>query len=91
MLKRLDAKVFGRVHGVYFRDTTRRVARRLGLSGWVRNEMDGTVRVVAEGSEEAVRDLETFLRRGPSAAIVERVETNWGDGSGEFGGFTIRF
>jgi acylphosphatase len=90
MEKRLTASVYGRVQGVFFRDTTRREARQRNITGWVRNEMDGTVRVVAEGPEEALRELEQYLHRGPSAARVERVETEWDEASGAFSGFNVR-
>lgn len=90
-MKRLEATVFGHVQGVFFRDTTRKQARRRGITGWVRNEPDGTVSVVAEGEKEALESLVAFLQRGPSAAHVERVETTWQDASGEFSGFHVRY
>lgn len=90
-MKRLSAKVYGRVQGVFFRDTTRREAQRREISGWVRNEPDGSVRVVAEGRQEALTELERFLHQGPSSARVKRVETKWEDATGEFSGFRIRY
>ncbi len=90
MEKRLTALVYGRVQGVFFRETTRREAQRRNLSGWVRNERDGSVRVVAEGPEEALQELEQYLHHGPSAARVERVETEWDEASGAFSGFNVR-
>ncbi|MFW5941314.1 MAG: acylphosphatase [Chloroflexota bacterium] len=90
-MKRLSAKVYGRVQGVFFRDTTRREAQRRNVSGWVRNEPDGSVRVVAEGSQGALTELERFLHQGPSSARVERVETTWDDATGEFSGFRVRY
>jgi acylphosphatase len=55
-------------------------ARALGLAGWVRNGEDGaTVEVVAEGPEDALRQLEESLHAGPPAASVEAVETDWSD------------
>jgi len=65
--------VRGQVQGVFFRDTTVKVAHRLGVLGWVRNADDGTVLVHAEGPEEAVDGLVEFLRQGPPAAAVEDV------------------
>lgn len=90
-MKRLTAKIYGRVQGVFFRDTTRREAQRRDISGWVRNERDGSVRVVAEGSQEALSHLEQYLHRGPSSAQVERVESTWEDATGEFSGFRVRY
>ena len=89
-MKRLKAKIYGHVQGVFFRDTTRRIAQRHNLTGWVRNEADGTVQVVAEGAEPALRELVAFLQEGPTAAYVERVESEWTEATGEFSGFRVR-
>lgn len=62
------------VQGVGFRWYVKRRAERLGLKGWVRNLPGGQVEVVAEGSEEALRELEEVLKKGPPAARVDRVE-----------------
>ena len=64
----------GRVQGVWFRDSTRREAARLGLGGSARNLPDGTVEVIAEGEPDAVDRLEAFVRAGPGHAEVDRVE-----------------
>ena len=66
--------VHGLVQGVFFRDSTRRLAERHGVAGWVRNNRDGTVEAVFEGEFEAVERLVDFCRRGPRGAVVERVE-----------------
>ncbi|CAA9485109.1 MAG: Acylphosphate phosphohydrolase, putative [uncultured Solirubrobacteraceae bacterium] len=66
--------VSGRVHGVFFRDSTRREAERLGVAGWVRNVDDGTVEAVFEGEDSAVDGMIAFCRRGPERARVDRVE-----------------
>jgi acylphosphatase len=67
--------VHGRVQGVFFRDSTRQKARRLGLRGWVRNCWDGTVEIMAAGMESALDSLERWVRDGgPPAAHVERVD-----------------
>jgi DNA ligase D-like protein (predicted 3'-phosphoesterase) len=68
------AVVRGEVQAVGFRDAAVRRARRLGASGWVRNEEDGSVLIHAEGPEEAVEGLVAFLREGPRAARVTEVE-----------------
>lgn len=62
--------VRGQVQGVFFRDTTREVARELGVSGWVSNEPDGSVRVHVEGDPAGVEQLLQFLRSGPPEATV---------------------
>ena len=66
--------VHGRVQGVFFRDTTRRMARSRGLGGWVRNTPDGTVEAVFEGEGEAVESMVRWSRDGPRGAVVERLE-----------------
>lgn len=66
--------VSGRVHGVFFRDTTRREAERLGVDGWVRNRDDGTVEAVFEGPLAAIEAMLDFCRRGPERADVDRIE-----------------
>lgn len=68
------AVVSGRVHGVGFRVSTRRAAQALGVSGWVLNASDGTVRAFAQGDPEAVDEFVEFLRIGPPAAHVVDVE-----------------
>jgi acylphosphatase len=89
-MKRLEADIFGRVQGVYFRATARQQAGLLGLSGWVRNEPGGSVHVVAEGDEAALQEFVSFLEAGPPGARVLRVETKWQPATGEFSGFQIR-
>ncbi len=89
MAKRFVATIRGTVQGVFFRQTTRDEACRLGVSGAVRNRPDGTVGVVAEGDEEALRSLLAWLHRGPDRAVVERVDIEWMDSRGEPEGFRI--
>jgi acylphosphatase len=64
----------GRVQGVFFRDSTRRKAGSLGISGWARNREDGAVEVVAEGEPDAVEALVDYIRRGPGHAEVSDAE-----------------
>lgn len=65
--------VSGRVQGVYYRDSCRSVARRLGVRGWVRNLTDGTVEIVGEGPAESVEQLVDWCRDGPPHAVVRDV------------------
>jgi acylphosphatase len=81
--------VHGRVQGVFFRDTTRRLALEHGVNGWARNTWEGTVEAVFEGSPEAVARLVDFVHRGPRDAFVERVEVFEEDEEG-LAGFRIR-
>jgi acylphosphatase len=66
--------VLGRVQGVYFRDTCRRVAAECRVAGWVRNLPDGTVEAVFEGEPDGVRQMVDWARRGPVPAQVDSVE-----------------
>ncbi|MCI1190851.1 acylphosphatase [Calidifontimicrobium sp. SYSU G02091] len=70
----LHAFVHGRVQGVGFREACVHEARRLGLTGWVRNRLDGRVEVLAHGPPDAVAALRAWLAQGPPAARVERVD-----------------
>jgi len=82
-IKRLHAVVRGRVQGVGFRYTTQAEAKRLGLAGWVRNLIDGSVEVEAQGPAEALETFLSFLRRGPLGAHVDAVSAEWLDAQGE--------
>ena len=66
--------VHGEVQGVFYRGSCRSEAVSHGVTGWVRNEYDGTVRAHFEGTKEAVEALLSWARRGPRGAYVERVE-----------------
>ncbi len=66
--------VRGRVQGVGYRWWTVDQARRLDLHGWVRNQRDGTVEILAIGPQEAAQELVAACRRGPPAAVVRLVE-----------------
>lgn len=90
MSERLEATVRGSVQGVGFRWFTLRHARALGLAGWVANEPDGSVRVVAEGPAEMLDQLAALLRDGPGGAGVSDVEQRRLPASGSFDGFNVR-
>jgi acylphosphatase len=76
---------------VSFRAATRATASALGLIGWVRNEIDGTVRVEAEGEAEAVERLVAWLRQGPPGAHVSTVDVERRPATGEDRRFEVRF
>ena len=90
MKRRLEAVVRGDVQGVGFRWFVRRQAARLSVTGWVANEPDGTVRIVAEGSPAALARLLGHLRSGPPGAIVRAVDERWLPTDGTFDAFQIR-
>lgn len=89
MQKRVELKIYGRVQGVFFRDSCRREAEKLGLSGSVRNEPDDTVVIAAEGEESALKELIKWCQEGPEHAQVEKIEEEWAEATGEFEDFTI--
>jgi len=80
---------FGRVQGVFFRDSTRRRARELGVAGWVRNRPEGSVEAVFEGDPEAVDSMLRFAREGPRGAAVESLEVSEEQPEG-LSGFNVR-
>jgi acylphosphatase len=88
---RLHAIVHGRVQGVSFRYYTQRRARDLGLVGYVRNQWDGTVEVVAEGQRPKVEELLAYLHMGPQAAFVTQVDVQWPTPTGQFDRFEVRY
>lgn len=81
--------VHGWVQGVYFRDSVRHRARAANVTGWVRNNRDGTVEAVFEGEPEAVERLIDFCRQGPRGAEVDRVDVVAEDSEGA-SGFEVR-
>ncbi|HJT72113.1 MAG TPA: acylphosphatase [Terriglobales bacterium] len=68
--------VRGRVQGVGFRWFVEREARTLGIAGWVRNRADGTVEVLAMGTNEQLSNLHSKLRQGPRASRVDEVDVS---------------
>jgi len=89
--ERVTLKIKGRVQGVGFRNSTRRKARKLGVTGWVKNLADGSVEAVVEGKKEDVNDLIDWARRGPRLANVNNIEVERNQYKGEFEGFSIRY
>lgn len=74
MRKRSRVLVSGRVQGVFFRDSTRQMAARHGVTGWARNLPDGRVEAVFEGDESAVDAAVAWVHEGPPRARVDSVE-----------------
>ena len=84
-------KVYGRVQGVGFRYSARTIAHRIGVTGWVRNESDGTVEVVCEGDTESVKRYVKWLAKGPLGARVLRIEDKAIPYTGSYRTFTVEF
>ena len=85
MVTRAHAVIRGRVQGVFFRGELRERARSLGISGWTRNNPDGTVEAVLEGDDERVELLLGWCERGPSGARVDGVDVTREKPKGEDG------
>jgi acylphosphatase len=75
----LYLKIFGKVQGVFFRESTRAEALELGLAGFVANCSDGTVEIFASGDRESLQTLLNWSKTGPPRARVSRVEIQWLD------------
>lgn len=90
MAERLECIVRGTVQGVGFRWFVVRHARRLQLTGWVANQPDGSVCVVAEGPPDALDDLSRALGEGPAGADVRAVDGHRLPATGGFSRFEIR-
>ncbi len=68
---RIHAVAKGRVQGVFFRDGVKKLADSIDIKGWIRNNPDGTVECVCEGEDEAIREMEEFLHKGPPGADID--------------------
>ena len=90
-MKNVIIHVYGLVQGVFFRYTTRKVARNLGLTGIVKNLPDGSVYIEAEGLEEKLYELIKFAKKGPKSAKVESIEYVFKEAQDKFKGFEYSF
>ena len=72
-MQTVHARVEGRVQGVFFRDSTRREAQNLGLTGWVRNMPDGTVESILQGENDNLRRMKKWLKMGSPHSLVTNV------------------
>jgi acylphosphatase len=88
-MERLHAVVRGDVQGVGFRYFVQRKARQLDLRGWVRNNDDGNVEVVAEGERAALEQLKRALDEGPRMARVDSVDVEWSGATGTLQAFDL--
>jgi acylphosphatase len=88
--ERAHVYVSGKVQGVFFRDSARERAEKLGLSGWVRNRPDGRVEGLFEGPSEDVRRMVEWCEEGPPNAGVDDVEAHFEEARGDLSGFEVR-
>lgn len=86
---RSKIKIYGDVQGVTFRWHTKQKADQLGLVGFVRNEPDGSVLVIAQGQKDKLDELKEWIKEGPSYARVDRVEVKSSPATGQFSDFQI--
>ncbi len=78
--------IYGRVQGVFFRESMSREAAKHHVTGWVRNHQGGALEAMFHGESAQVETLVAWARRGPPEARVERIEID--DGSGDYAGFS---
>ena len=90
MRKRAELKIYGKVQGVFFREISRIEARKLNLVGFVGNEPDGTVKIVAEGEDKDLNRIIEWCKYGPDNAEVEKVDVKWAEATGGLDDFTIK-
>jgi len=90
-MKRVILIIHGRVQGVFFRDSARRQAKKLGLTGWVSNQEDGTVKLVAEGKQEDLEKLIKWCYNGSIIARVDKIDVQWQEVTGQFDKFEIKY
>jgi acylphosphatase len=91
--EKIRAHVFvsGKVQGVFFRESTKHRAEKLGVSGWVKNLKDGRVEAVFDGEKGNVEKMVNWARKGPIWAKIEALDVVWEDYRAEFKGFEIRY
>jgi len=90
MKKRLEAKVFGIVQGVGFRFFIHYYAKKYNITGYVKNDIDGTVSFIGEGNEEDLKKILEYLKQGPTGAEVKEVKYEWKNFMNEFNNFSIK-
>ena len=88
--RRFEARISGRVQGVGFRFFVRETASEFGITGYVRNEPDGSLEVVAESEEDVLRKFLDMLWEGPRSARVTDVEVEWGAPLDEYDRFVVK-
>lgn len=90
-MARVTIRIYGEVQGVGFRAWIARRALKLGLKGYVENEPDGSVLVVAEGERSSLEELVRDCMKGPPLSKVDRVSVEWSEYKGEFEDFEVRW
>ena len=91
MNEELHVTIEGMVQGVGYRHALRAHASKLGLAGWVCNLPDGRVEARIEGPREDLEEMLVWCHKGPALSNVTRVDSVWGDATGNYTGFSITF
>lgn len=88
----LQAKltIMGKVQGVFFRSEAQKKAEQLGVSGWVKNNSDGTVSALAQGHQEALQEFVSWCQEGPPLASVKDIDIAFEPIDEKFEGFYIK-
>lgn len=91
MFSRVTARLIGDVQGVGLRWATRQEGRTLGVTGFVRNEPDGSVLIVAEGDRTELSRLLEWLEANRSQGVIRDVDLEWGNALGDYSEFEITY
>lgn len=90
-MKAVQARVSGRVQGVFFRQSSVDKARELGLTGWVRNTVDGDVEALIQGEEQPLQVMLAWLKHGPPAARVDALDLHEATVDNSLHSFDVRY
>jgi acylphosphatase len=88
---RAHAVVHGRVQGVFFRMETAKAAKKIGVFGWVKNRLDGSVEAVFEGDRSRVDQILKWCEKGPPLSEVKNLDVKWETATREYRGFEITY
>jgi acylphosphatase len=91
MLRRINITVFGKVQGVLFRASICQKAKEFNLIGWVKNQSDDSVKIIAQGKKDNLEKLIKWCYNGPKNAIIEKVDIEWKKATNEFKNFEIKY
>ena len=88
-MKCLRLEIYGRVQGVFFRANVKKIADDKGVVGWIKNNTDGSVSVLAQGEEEKLNEFILKIKNSPGASKVENIKTKWSESNEEFKDFRV--
>jgi len=89
MHNQLNIRVFGEVQGVWFRKSVKEEAIRIGITGLVMNEPDGSVFIIAKGLDQQLEEFISYCKHGPDLAKVKNVHIKEDEEVNEYDGFQI--